>query len=181
MVESSVIEVGVNTDNELNNDIYTLEQELNKSIGHFWWKSYINSAFWSNISTPINLIITILTALTTAETQTKEMFSESMMYRLSISTLLISTLNTFFRPSQQLALANESMNKWRELGNEFEKIELENGSKEKKTLQLKKLMEKVLDLRRIHRTSFLTDLIHLTSKAICIKQNSLWKPELNKN
>ena len=101
------------------------------------------------------------------------------MYKLSLATLLISTLNTFFRPSQQLATANENMGKWRELGNEFERIELENYSVDVKLEKLKSLMEKVLELRRMHKTSYLTDLIHLCSKALCIKQNSDWKPDLN--
>jgi len=176
------IDVGINTDLEISVEILELEKELNKSIGHYWWKSYINSAFWNNVSTPVNLIITVLRALTTAETTTKELFSEDNMYRISLSTLLLSTLNTFFRPSQQLATSNENMTKWRELGNEFEKIGLDNNINNEKLEKLKKLMEKVLDIRRIHRTNYLTDLIHLASRALCIKDdNSLWKPELHKN
>lgn len=180
MENQQKVDIAINTDCEIKMSVLNIEKELNKNIGHYWWKSYINSAFWNNFSTPLNLTITILTALTTAETQTKELMTSDTMYKLSLATLLISTLNTFFRPSQQLASANENMGKWRELGNEFEKIELDDCVLDEKLERLKNLMEKVLELRRQHKTSFLTDLIHLCSRALCIKSKADWKPDLNK-
>lgn len=36
------------------NSFNKLEENLNSVIGLSWWKKYITSAFWSNISTPIN-------------------------------------------------------------------------------------------------------------------------------
>ena len=60
------VDVGIDTyQDELDLHVKNLEVELNKNIGRYWWKSYINTAFWNNISTPISLIITIITALTT--------------------------------------------------------------------------------------------------------------------
>ena len=48
----------------INEQIDVFYNSLNKNIGTYWWKKYITTAFWKNISTPINLSITILTALT---------------------------------------------------------------------------------------------------------------------
>lgn len=157
--------------------IENLEEELNKNIGHYWWKSYISTAFWSNFSTPLNLTITILTAITTGQTATEELISASNMKTISLATLLITTLNTFFRPSTQLAASMENMNSWRALGNEFEAIFIDTTEEEiaEREDRMKKLMKKVLELRRGQKTSFMTDAIHLASRALCIKDNGRWK------
>ena len=48
----SHVEIGVDTyQDELDLRVKHLEVELNKNIGRYWWKSYINTAFWNNIST----------------------------------------------------------------------------------------------------------------------------------
>ena len=36
------------------------EKKLNTDLGFYFWKFYISSAFWANIVTPMNLIITFL-------------------------------------------------------------------------------------------------------------------------
>jgi hypothetical protein len=41
-----------------------LENKLNGELGDMWWNKYVGGAFWTNISTPINLAITILSAVT---------------------------------------------------------------------------------------------------------------------
>ena len=157
--------------------VENLEEELNKNIGHYWWKSYISTAFWSNFSTPLNLTITILTAITTGQTATDELISPSNMRSISFATLIITTLNTFFRPSTQLAAAMENMNSWRALGNEFEAIFIDTTDENiaEREEKMKKLMKKVLELRRGQKTSFMTDAIHLASRALCIKDDGKWK------
>jgi len=48
----SHVDIGVDTyQDELDLRVKHLEVELNKNIGRYWWKSYINTAFWNNIST----------------------------------------------------------------------------------------------------------------------------------
>ena len=59
----------INIDDESNGYI----EKLNYDIGYFWWKQYVYCAFWNNISTPINLLITILTALTTGQSATNSL------------------------------------------------------------------------------------------------------------
>lgn len=177
-METSHKDVSIDTQEFLlETRVENLEEELNKNIGHYWWKSYISTAFWSNFSTPLNLTITILTAITTGQTATDELISQSNMRSISFATLIITTLNTFFRPSTQLAAAMENMNSWRALGNEFEAIFIDTteeniGEREEK---MKKLMKKVLELRRGQKTSFMTDAIHLASRALCIKDDGKWK------
>ena len=71
-----------------------LEARLNKDLGFSWWKKYIAAAFWSNISTPVNLAITILTALTTGQATTSNLLSQRTYVNISIATLLLSVINT---------------------------------------------------------------------------------------
>ena len=76
--------------------ISNLEDKLNTTIGRQWWKKYISAAFWSNIATPINLAITLFTTLTTGQAATDSLLSQDNFFKLSVATLIISTINTFF-------------------------------------------------------------------------------------
>jgi hypothetical protein len=58
--------------------LYILRNKLDKEIGYNYWKKYVASAFWSQISTPINLTITFLTAVTTAQSQSENLLSHSI-------------------------------------------------------------------------------------------------------
>jgi hypothetical protein len=40
-----------------------LESKIDNDLGYYFWKKYIAAAFWAQISTPLNLMITIMTAL----------------------------------------------------------------------------------------------------------------------
>ena len=99
-----------------------LEDKLDGEIGNHWWKVYIASAFWSNISTPINLLITLLSAVTAGQASTESMLSQSTFLKISIASLVISTLNTFFRPHQQFMQNMETLCKINEFGFQFEEI-----------------------------------------------------------
>lgn len=41
--------------------LVSVEDNLDKLLGFYYWKRYVSAAFWSNISTPINLAITLMT------------------------------------------------------------------------------------------------------------------------
>ena len=87
------------------NDEYVvfLENKLDTDIGYFYWKKYIASAFWAQISMPINLIITLMTAITTAgQANSPNLLPKEVYVKISIVTLLITVLNTFFRPHEQM-------------------------------------------------------------------------------
>lgn len=99
-----------------------LEEKINNTVGRYWWKKYISAAFWSNIATPINLAITLFTTLTTGQAATDSLLSQDVFVRISIISLVLSTLNTFFRPHQQMNINMDAMNKWRQIGSRFEEI-----------------------------------------------------------
>ena len=167
--------------NKDNNDslikqIETFYNLLNKNIGHNWWKKYITTAFWKNISTPISLSITILTALTTGQIATKGLFNDTVTTNLSIATLLLSTVNTFFRPNTQYSTNLEEMKKWADCGIEFEEITVkhhtDNKMLEEKLELYKKLFKKVNQLKRNDSSNYLTDLIYIVSKRSCLKEEN---------
>ena len=80
---------------DLEDEIINYERKINYDIGYYWWKYYIYCAFWSNISTPINLAITILTALTTGQSASQNLISNTISTQLGLCVLLLSIFNTF--------------------------------------------------------------------------------------
>jgi hypothetical protein len=158
-----------------------LENKLDIDIGFYYWKKYIASAVWSNLSTPINLIITLLTALSTAQTTSKNIISEQTAIDISIATLIITVINTFFRPHFQMTQNIEFMKKWVVLGNDFEEIYY---SEDKYTLNIEDIIDKYRDLQKKvnelkemegpDTTNFFTDLIHIICKISCLKKYQKW-------
>ena len=158
-----------------------MESKLDIDIGYYYWKKYIASAFWSNISTPINLIITLLTAVTTAQTASNNIVSEKTSINLSITALIITALNTFFRPHTKMSSSIELMKKWIELGNDFEELYY---TEHKYSIKSDFIIEKYKELQLRSNTlkesegpdtmNWLTDLIHFISKKSCIKNYQRW-------
>jgi hypothetical protein len=158
--------------------------KLNKEIGYHYWKKYVASVFWSQISTPINLTITMLTAITTAQIQTNSFISPSISSHLAIVSLILATLNTFFRPHTQYAMNTEFLAKWRNLGVKFED-EYYNNMIEGKTLndyksrldRLQGIQKEVNDLRQAEGTNninFITDFILFISLISCLRNKKKW-------
>ena len=100
----------------------SLELKIDTEIGYRFWNRYVSAAFWSNISLPINLSITMLTALSTGQATTENLLPRQLYVNISIATLVISTLNTYFRPHLQMNKNIELMNKWNVFGCEFEEM-----------------------------------------------------------
>jgi hypothetical protein len=161
-----------------------LKKKLDKEIGYNYWKKYVASVFWSQISTPINLTITMLTAVTTAQIQTNDFISPSISGNLAIVSLILATLNTFFRPHTQYATNTEFLAKWRNLGVKFED-EYYNNMIEKKQLQdyrkrlesLRLIQKEVNELRQAEGTNtinFLTDFIFFLSFISCLRNKKNW-------
>lgn len=158
-----------------------MESKLDIDIGYYYWKKYIASAFWSNISTPINLIITLLTAVTTAQIASSNIVSEKTSINLSITALIITALNTFFRPHTKMSSSIELMKKWVELGNDFEELYY---TEHKYSIKSEFIIEKYKELQLRSNTlkesegpdtmNWLTDLIHFISKKSCIKKYQRW-------
>jgi hypothetical protein len=163
------------------NDMCRIRDKVNKKIGYNWWKRYIAGAFWSNITTPTNLAITLLTAVTTGEAATKNLIPQSTAFAVTLTTLLISTLNTFFRPHTKMTQNLEVMHKFTEFGNRFEEIHygtVSNSSTNKgKILLYKKLLKDINNYKNTEtpeNQNFLTDMIHLIARHTCIKTREVW-------
>lgn len=161
-----------------------LKKKLDKEIGYNYWKKYIASVFWSQISTPINLTITMLTAITTAQIQTNDFIPISISGNLAIVSLILATLNTFFRPHTQYATNTEYLAKWRNLGVKFED-EYYNNMIEKKRLEdyrkrlesLRLIQKEVNELRQAEGTNtinFLTDFLFFISFISCLRNKKNW-------
>lgn len=160
-----------------------LWKKLDKEIGHNYWKRYVASAFWSQISTPINLTITFLTAISTAQAQNDSVISHDIFTKLTIISLVITTLNTFFRPHTQYASNKENMNKWKEIGIRFEKEyfnrleEKTEASCDQKIIAYLKLQDDVDALRKSEGpelVNFLTDFLYFIAHNTCLRRYKRW-------
>jgi hypothetical protein len=153
-----------------------LEEKINEELGFKWWKKYIGGAFWNQISTPMNLSITLLTAVTTAQTTSNGFLPESIYKGISVATLVISVLNTFFRPNAKMTENIKDMNEWTKLGSEFELIYYKGDDDVKKKIEdYKKLLMKMNELKfseSPEKQNFITDLIHVIALKSCLKYNS---------
>lgn len=170
------------------NHMIFIKRKLDSDIGYNYWKKYVASAFWAQISTPINLTITFLTAITTAQAQTQGLITQELFSQLAIVSLIITTLNTFFRPHTQYATNTEYLGKWNDIGVNFEKeycdkVDTKNPSNQVlKALDLKiekynLLQDDVQNLRKAEGTAtvnFLTDLIFLLAYSTCIRNDKKW-------
>lgn len=161
-----------------------LKEKIDKDLGFYYWKYYIAGAFWSNIATPINLTITILSALVSGQANTDSLLSVKLYKNLSIALLLLSTVNTFLRPHIQMNENVQMKKKYDAIGSEFEKIVFSNISENQKIKNYELIAEKI-DQLRINDTpvsqNYLTDLIHIICRNTCLIEKNLWLNLLYKN
>ena len=108
--------------NNLSLDVESLENEINHTIGVKWWKPYISGAFWSNIATPLNISLSVLSLLTAGQEALSSFFSPATLSTMSFSVFVISLINTFFMPHSRIADSIYTMNDWRQFSQRFEKI-----------------------------------------------------------
>lgn len=157
-----------------------LQAILDYNIGFCWWKKYIAAAFWSNIATPINLSITLFTALTTVQATSSAFLPNKAYLALSVSTMIISVINTFFKPHQQMTDTIKSMQAFSVLGQEFESI-VHSGCTpeeiERRTTALRDLQARVNKARydgAVESMNFFTDLIHIVARNTVLKGRDRW-------
>ena len=162
-------------------DIQRIENKLNSDLGYLWWKKYIAGAFWSNISTPINLTITILTAIMSGQATTENLIPHNIYVNISITTLLLSTLNTFFKPHSQMSQNIDIMKTWYDYGNQFEKIYYSENTDiddyKRRLEEYKKLyieINKTKNAESPETQNFVTDLINYIVLNSCLKNKSNW-------
>jgi hypothetical protein len=162
-----------------------LEDKLNEDLGWFYWKKYVAAAFWAQISMPINLVITILTAVTTAQATSPDLIPESAYRAISIATLIITVLNTFFRPYDKMTKNLELVKAWNEVGMKFEKLfyeDLDNEYEKQEDVdaaitKYKGLQDEINRLRAKESPdtmNFLTDFIHIAVMYSCLRKKKTW-------
>jgi len=155
----------------------SLKDKLDNDLGFYYWKYYIAGAFWSNIATPINLCITILSALISGQANTDSLLSPNLYKDLSIALLLLSTINTFLRPHIQMNENVQMKNKYDAIGTEFERVYFSDSTIEEKKEAYGVIAEK-LDQIRINDSpvsqNYLTDLIHIICRQTCLSTKNQW-------
>lgn len=153
-----------------------LEDKINEDIGYYYSKKYIAATFWSQISMPINLCITLLTALTTGQAATDTLLSNLTFINISVATLILSVLNTFFRPNIQMNRNIELMKKWQKIGNDFEIVyyspDKYNTFKTsvEKYINLQKEINQQKQSEGADTVNFLTDLFHMIALCTCLRK-----------
>lgn len=169
------------TASELDTAIGRYSANINQDAGFYWWKRYTYSAFWSISATPINLLITIITALTTAQSTTGALLGNALSSSLGVTALLLSVVNTFFKPYMQLTDNQALKEKWADIGIEFETIYYlpvhNDEEKRNKLIKLEEHWDKVCTLKKTDDNNYLIDIIFLISKTLCIRKNIKWLPE----
>ena len=164
------------SDDAVAGEMRRMEALLDKELGFHWWKRYVAAAFWSNVSTPVNLAITLFTALTTAQTTTDNLLPRAAYVNISIATLVLSVLNTFFRPHEQLAANTKVMGELEKLGNTFESTYYSSSGAPEDVrrrldayMSLRGELEKYVSSVSIDTRNFFTDLIHLSARGTALR------------
>jgi hypothetical protein len=169
------------TDSDMDSEIKRYDNAINKDTGYYWWKRYMYAGFWSVSSNPINLCITIFTAITTGQSATGSLFGESVTTSISIATLILSVINTFFKPPEQLRINQVLKDKWADLGIEYEEVHYlishSINDKKRKLENIQKLYTKVVNLKKNDDTNYFIDLIFLVARFLCIRKEIKWLPE----
>jgi hypothetical protein len=122
--EKAVLEMRLTLDLPKKHRMEFLESELNSSLFVAWNKKYVGYVFWNNMGTPINFTITLLTAMTAAKsTSTSSTFlSDSQNTIISITVLLISAVNTFFRPYNKATEHMKFITEVQKYGAQFDEV-----------------------------------------------------------
>lgn len=170
---------------------------LDYDIGWHYWKRYVASVFWAQISMPLNLLITLLTALTTAQANAPDLLPAEIYKNVTYISLLLTVMNTFFRPHEKLTTNIKVMKEWMNQGIAFEKVFFSptaltlryRGEATLTKVDLKALLDsynKVRDDINAQRQkegpemiNFVTDFIHIIAHYTCIRKYQKWSSVVN--
>lgn len=111
------------TKEEYAEKVKELRDYLNVWIGYYYWDQYYCTWFWTNISMPINLALTLATALIAAQaSSTGSLLSEHDYMVLSFTTMILTTVNSYFKPQIKSMDTNTILTKWIDLGYKLDDI-----------------------------------------------------------
>lgn len=151
-------------------DLKEFLKKMNEDIGLYWWKYYTYCAFWANIAVPLNLTITILTALTTGQTATGSLLDNHTSMIFGIVVLIISVFNTFFRPTQQLNDNELEKKKWADFGVKFDIIYYscarDYDGMARNFEKIESLFKEIGNVKRDIKNNYFIDLIFILTKRI---------------
>ena len=145
-------------------ELIRLKDHLNTRIGFNYNKTWHCASFWTNISTPINLSLTLLTALLAADaSSTGNLISQSQYMILSFTTMILTTINSYFKPHIRSTDVNDTLTKWIEQGHNLEGLEFSNLNLKAKYEGYIKLLNDTNGLIKLQASkdkNFLTDGFH---------------------
>jgi len=163
---------------DIEDEIRGYIEKISTDIGYYWWKRYIYAAFWSNISTPINLSIVVLTTLTTGQAATQTLLSPQTTTILGSVTLFVSIFNSFFKPYEQLTQNQQILQNWAAVGDEFDEIYYDRvytrDEKLARLANLEKLFKSMSALKRMNDNNYCIDFLFIFIRMICIRKNITW-------
>ena len=163
---------------DIEDEIRGYIEKISADIGYYWWKRYIYAAFWSNISTPINLSIVVLTTLTTGQAATQSLLSKEVTTILGSVVLFVSIFNSFFKPYEQLTQNQQILQQWTAIGDDFDEIYYDRVyTREEKLIRLanlEKLFKSMSALKRMNDNNYCIDLLFILIRMICIRKNITW-------
>ena len=163
---------------DIEDEIIGYIDKINSDIGFYWWKRYIYSAFWSNISTPINLSIVVFTTLTTGQAATQTLLTPETTTILSSVTLFVSIFNSFFKPYEQMTQNQKILQEWANIGEQFDEIYYDRvytlTEKKERLVKLETLFKSMSSLKRANDNNYCIDFIYIFIRMICIRKNINW-------
>lgn len=159
--------------------------KINRDISWFYWKKYVAAVFWAQLSTPVNLSITLMTALTTAQANAPDLLDVEIYKKLTIATLVLTVINTFFRPHEKSQQNKDYMKQWNAIGIEFEKVYYSKknnvvnsyAGSDEAIDDYQTVEDNINELRQKEGpdvTNFVIDFIHIICYFTCLKKYKVW-------
>lgn len=165
----------------LRHDFDSLVDKLSRKIGFYWWRRYVAGAFWSNLESPLNLTLTLISTVISAQASTSSFMEQQHYVIMTFVSVILSTINTFYRPLSQVSRNVELLKSWYELGNELEKIyfapRLTDDELRQRNDELHSLLIRVnqeIASQSPANQNFFTDFLHVVARSTCIRSSEPW-------
>ena len=162
----------------VNYETRRLEDKLDRVLGFYYWRTYWATSMWANLSTPLNLTITIFTALMASHSSSSSSFiSNELNTTINLVTFLLSIINSYFSPQKELNETNDYLGKWLDCGNDFEAAVYSEIKNEEKIIKYQDILKNANEIRKIQyisKRNFVTDFIHLIIRNLFMGGNDRW-------
>ena len=97
---------------------------IDSNLGKLYLRQLGRKQFWNNIATPINLLITIISAVvsTRATAETENLIPNDIYKYISVALLVLTGLNTYYKPHSQYHAHTTKCEKISDIGKTFLRI-----------------------------------------------------------